>query len=101
MDLQRFLEESLRSKNKREDEHVLVLFARSLVLCFGPHLCAHIICYFKLKTTSFGFFTLALLCAFKEKISIITVIMLYMDDALDEKAVLIIFGELEVRNSPL
>ena len=41
---------------KKEDEYVQVLFARSLVLCFGPGLGAHGMYYLRLRTTSFGFF---------------------------------------------
>ena len=37
----------------------------------------------------------------KEKICVVTAIILYRDDTLDEEDVLIIFDELEVPNSPL
>ena len=43
---------------ERERRRVRVLSARGLVLCFRPRIRAHVICYFRLKTTSFAFFTL-------------------------------------------
>ena len=87
MDLQRFLVEGFRCENENEDEYVQVLFARSLVLCFGPGLRAHGMYYLRLRTTSFGFFPLTLLRAFKEKIKLMTAIVLHMGDAHDKKDV--------------
>ena len=86
---------------KKEDEYVQVLFTRSLILCFGPGLGAHGMYYLRLRTTSFGFFPLTLLHAFKENIKVVTLIMLHMGDCHDKKDVLIIFLELKVQNSPL
>jgi len=41
---------------------------RALVLCFHPQLHhAHVICYFRLKITSFMSFILVFLCVFREK----------------------------------
>ena len=78
-----------------------VLSAKGLVLCFQCSLRARVICYSRLKTTSFAFFTLFFcffLGVFTEKICVVTAIMLFMDDKLDEEDVSMIFDELEVQN---
>ena len=49
-----------------------------------PLLRANVLCNFRLKTTSFGFLTLAFKSIFKEKNRVTSTIMLYMDDTLDE-----------------
>ena len=55
------------------------------VLVLVPY--AHGMYYLRLRTTSFGFFPLTLLHAFKEKIKLMTTIMLHMGDAHDKKDV--------------
>ena len=60
--------ESFRSKKKAQ-RRVRVLSARGLVLCFLPCPCAHRICYFRLKTTNFTFFTLFLMCFHEKRLS--------------------------------
>jgi len=57
---------------------------------------AQVICYFRLKKTTFEFFTLAFTC-FHVKIPVTTAIMLCMDNTLHED-VSTIFGEFEVQN---
>ena len=74
--------------------------AGGLVLCIRPCLCAHVICYFELKTNSFALLTVVFLRVFKEKSRVTIPIMLSMDDKLDEEDVLIIFNQLDVQNSP-
>ena len=57
----------------------------------------HVICYFRLKTTSFDFFTpiFFLFQVFKKKIRVTAIIMLCMDDTFHEDDVLMIFDALE------
>ena len=55
------------------------------VLVLVPY--AHGMYYLRLRATSFGFFPLTLLCAFKEKIKLMTAITLHMGDAHDKKDV--------------
>ena len=98
--------ESFRSENENEDKCEFRSRKPGLVLGFRPRLRVHVICYFKLKTTRFAFFTLFLFCLFfshifKEKICVTTEIMLCMYDTLHEDDVLMIFDELEVQNSHL
>lgn len=71
------------------------MYDRGLVLCFRPGLCVHVICNFRLRTTSFTFFTF-----FKEKICVLdhSNYTVY-DDTLDKEDVLVSFDELEVQNS--
>ena len=92
--------ESLGSENEDENEF---LSARSLVLCFRfrPRLRAHVIYYFRLKTTNCAFFTLIFHLFSRKNIGATTAIMLYVNETLHEEDVLMIFDELEVQNSHL
>ena len=77
------------------------LSTRGLVLCFPPHLHAHLICFSRLKTISFVFFTLVFNVSSRKKICVTGAIKLYMDDTLEEESIWMILVELEVENSPL
>jgi len=71
-------------------------------LFFRPRLRAQVICFFRLKTASFTFFTLLFYsCVKGEKNRYTTATMLCMDDTLHKEDVLMIFGKLEVQNSHL
>ena len=64
---------------EREQRGGLVLFGRGLVLCFRPRLRAHLIYYFRSKTTSFAFFNSVFLIRVftKKKILVTAAIILY------------------------
>ena len=71
-------------------------------VCFRPRLRAHVICYCRLKTTSFVFFILFFFYVFsREKILVTTSLMLNTDETLDEEDVSMIFYELSIQKSPL